>query len=220
MVQNESACNIDTGRYRTCDWRTTVDKQRGPVCVNSAVDRLECYHQITETSCKAAPGLPRPEDWGQHEPLSRVWADQLYNGGCSWETNSSTCSAFTCESLATAAACHLAAHPKMPNMSNHKPGTPFPKFPSPKHCVWDAHKDGGTCVKISPSKYCEMTLHPPAPPPDPFPPHGPPPPPQLPKELCIMGTSAVGWDKSYVNVISLWRFQEKVICRQRRCAQH
>eukprot|EP01043_Picozoa_sp_COSAG02_P031553 COSAG02_NODE_2065_length_9961_cov_37.811397_7_plen_248_part_00 len=187
MVKNETACNINTGRYRTCDWRTTAQEQKGPVCVNSAVDRLECYHQSTEASCNAAPGLPSPNNWGgQHVPLSRVWAAQLYNTGCSWESNASTCSAFTCESLTTAMACHLAANPKMPNMSNHKPGTPYPHVPRPKHCVWDKHKDGGTCMKTNPSQYCEMQLHPA----DPVPPHGPPMPQPPAQELCGTGKLA------------------------------
>lgn len=190
MVQNETACNQNAGLYRACDWRPTAGKQKQPACVNSAVDRLECYHQSTEPSCEAAPGLPAPEqNWDptHHMPLSRIWASQLYNGGCAWAANASLCSAFTCESLTTAAACHLAAYPKMPNMSNHKPGTPYPPIPTPKHCVWDKRRDGGTCVKTTPAQYCEMQLYPPAPPPDPFPPHGPPVPPQLPKELCETG---------------------------------
>jgi hypothetical protein len=133
VVKNESSCNVNQGRYRTCDWRTTVEKQKGAVCVNTAIDRLECYHETTEEGCAAAPGLPKPMNWGSgHQPLSVWWATELYNGGCSWDSSASSCAAFTCESLSNASACHLAAHPKMPNMSHTKPNQPFPKMPDPK----------------------------------------------------------------------------------------
>ena len=170
------------------------------MCVNTALDRLECHLQKTEEGCKSAPGLPDPNEmWDpgqQHRPLSAWWAQVLYDGGCEWSKDSGSCSAFRCESLASKQACHLAAHPPPPN-GTVPPGAQQPE-PMPKHCVWDKHKGpSGKCVKITPSQYCEAQLNPqnsdgPGPPRPPFGPVPPPPPPQ---ELC---------EEGYASMLCMW----------------
>ena len=156
---------------------------------------MECYHEKTEKDCEAAPGLPQPQEYGQnHEPLSKWWASTLWNGGCSWDADNGSCNAFTCEHLQTEKACHLAAHPKMPNMSHIKPGSNL-RLPIPKHCLWDK-KSGGSCARVKPDQYCEMQLHPQKrPDPNPGPPM-PPSPPEPPSALCAGGEGGLlcNWD--------------------------
>lgn len=196
-VTKESGCNgedqANPGKFIMCDWRKTTNSKGGdsPVCVNSALDRQQCYHAKDAASCKIAPGLPAANDNSPHQSLSHLWAEELRNGGCSWDK--SECVAFTCDTLVTQAACHLAAHPPPPNCS--QPGACRDQhYEMPKHCTWDKSKS--VCAHTNPAQYCEAQMHPDKPPggggigPSP-PPLGPPPPPY---ELCTEGEGLCMWE--------------------------
>lgn len=199
-VTKESGCNgedqANPGKFIMCDWRKTKGAKGGDGahCVNSALDRLQCYHATDAASCKAAPGLPQHNDYSPHQSLSHLWNQELYNGGCAWDGSKSECVAFTCETLPTQAACHLAAHPPPPNCSNPA-ACRDQHYEMPKHCTWDNTKS--VCAHTNPAQYCEAQLHPDKPggggrpmPGPPMPPQPPPPP----FELCTEGEGLCMWE--------------------------